>query len=57
MVERGVVYVPEGMKVFPNDVLENLQIGAYSTQPDTATERTVLSFFRARSAAKSSAGS
>jgi branched-chain amino acid transport system ATP-binding protein len=30
IVARGVVYVPEGMKVFPQmSVLENLQIGAY----------------------------
>ncbi|NLI81436.1 MAG: ABC transporter ATP-binding protein [Deltaproteobacteria bacterium] len=30
IVERGVVYVPEGMRVFPEmSVLENLEIGAY----------------------------
>ncbi|MEW6658300.1 MAG: ABC transporter ATP-binding protein [Thermodesulfobacteriota bacterium] len=30
MVRRGVVYVPEGMRVFPGmTVLENLEVGAY----------------------------
>jgi len=30
VVRRGLVYIPEGMKVFPvMDVLENLEIGAY----------------------------
>jgi len=30
MVRRGVIYVPEGMRVFPRmTVLENLEVGAY----------------------------
>jgi branched-chain amino acid transport system ATP-binding protein len=30
MVHRGVIYVPEGMRVFPGmTVLENLEVGAY----------------------------
>ncbi|MCL4503241.1 MAG: ATP-binding cassette domain-containing protein [Deltaproteobacteria bacterium] len=30
MVRRGVIYVPEGMSVFPHmTVLENLEVGAY----------------------------
>jgi len=30
IVRRGIIYVPEGMKVFPRmSVLENLEIGAY----------------------------
>lgn len=30
VVRRGIVYVPEGMKVFPRmSVLENLEVGAY----------------------------
>jgi branched-chain amino acid transport system ATP-binding protein len=30
IVQRGIVYVPEGMKVFPRmTVMENLEIGAY----------------------------
>jgi len=30
MVRRGVIYVPEGMRVFPGmTVLENLEVGAY----------------------------
>jgi branched-chain amino acid transport system ATP-binding protein len=30
MVRRGVIYVPEGMRVFPKmTVLENLEVGAY----------------------------
>ncbi len=30
MVKRGLVYVPEGMRVFPQmSVLENLEVGAY----------------------------
>jgi branched-chain amino acid transport system ATP-binding protein len=30
LVQRGIIYVPEGMKVFPRmTVLENLEIGAY----------------------------
>ncbi|MFZ5447879.1 MAG: ABC transporter ATP-binding protein [Thermodesulfobacteriota bacterium] len=34
MVRRGVVYVPEGMRVFPGmTVLENLEVGAYLVRP------------------------
>ncbi|MFZ2088115.1 MAG: ATP-binding cassette domain-containing protein, partial [Desulfobaccales bacterium] len=30
VVKRGLVYVPEGMRVFPHmSVLENLEVGAY----------------------------
>jgi branched-chain amino acid transport system ATP-binding protein len=33
VVRRGIVYVPEGMKVFPYmSVLENLEIGAYTSK-------------------------
>lgn len=33
VVQRGVVYVPEGMRVFPQmSVLENLEVGAYRKQ-------------------------
>jgi len=33
VVRRGIVYVPEGMKVFPYmSVLENLEIGAYAAK-------------------------
>jgi branched-chain amino acid transport system ATP-binding protein len=33
-VRRGIVYVPEGMSVFPDmSVLENLEIGAYLNRP------------------------
>lgn len=33
VVRRGIVYVPEGMKVFPlMSVLENLEVGAYITR-------------------------
>lgn len=34
MVRRGVIYVPEGMRVFPSmTVLENLEVGAYLVRP------------------------
>jgi len=34
LVRRGIVYVPEGMSVFPDmNVLENLEIGAYLNRP------------------------
>ncbi len=34
LVHRGIVYVPEGMSVFPDmNVLENLEIGAYLNRP------------------------
>ena len=34
LVQRGIVYVPEGMSIFPNmNVLENLEIGAYLNRP------------------------
>jgi branched-chain amino acid transport system ATP-binding protein len=33
VVRRGLVYVPEGMKVFPlMSILENLEVGAYTAQ-------------------------
>jgi branched-chain amino acid transport system ATP-binding protein len=33
IVKRGLVYVPEGMRVFPQmSVLENLEVGAYRTR-------------------------
>lgn len=33
VVKRGLVYVPEGMRVFPHmSVLENLEVGAYRTR-------------------------
>jgi branched-chain amino acid transport system ATP-binding protein len=42
VVRRGLVYVPEGMKVFPHmSVMENLEIGAYLAR-DQQVER--LSF-------------
>lgn len=41
-VRRGIVYVPEGMKVFSDmSVLENLEIGAY-LHPDSVGERLAL---------------
>lgn len=34
IVQRGIVYVPEGMSIFPDmNVLENLEIGAYLNRP------------------------
>lgn len=37
VVQRGVVYVPEGMRVFPQmSVLENLEVGAYCNRPGLA---------------------
>jgi branched-chain amino acid transport system ATP-binding protein len=34
IVRRGLVYVPEGMSVFPDmSVLENLEVGAYLNRP------------------------
>jgi len=47
MVKRGVVYVPEGMKVFPQmSVLENLQIGAYLNRSQIPQrKRTVFELF------------
>jgi len=37
MVRRGLVYVPEGMKVFPHmSVLENLEVGAYLVRDQQA---------------------
>jgi branched-chain amino acid transport system ATP-binding protein len=42
MVRRGVIYVPEGMRVFPTmTVLENLEVGAYQVrrQLKTSLER------------------
>lgn len=34
LVHRGIVYVPEGMSVFPDmSVLENLEIGGYLNRP------------------------
>jgi branched-chain amino acid transport system ATP-binding protein len=34
IVQRGIVYVPEGMSIFPDmSVLENLEIGAYLNRP------------------------
>jgi len=42
VVRRGLVYIPEGMKVFPlMSVLENLEVGAYTAR-DQKTEQ--LSF-------------
>lgn len=33
IVRRGLVYVPEGMKVFPQmNILENLEVGAYTSR-------------------------
>ena len=33
IVRRGLVYVPEGMKVFPHmNILENLEVGAYTSR-------------------------
>lgn len=41
-VRRGIVYVPEGMKVFPDmSVLENLEIGAF-LNPGSIGERMAL---------------
>jgi branched-chain amino acid transport system ATP-binding protein len=37
VVKRGLVYVPEGMRVFPQmSVLENLEVGAYRTRKGMA---------------------
>jgi len=37
VVRRGLVYVPEGMKVFPQmSVMENLEIGAYTARDQQA---------------------
>jgi branched-chain amino acid transport system ATP-binding protein len=37
IVKRGLVYVPEGMRVFPQmSVLENLEVGAYRTRKGRA---------------------
>ena len=37
VVQRGVVYVPEGMRVFPQmSVRENLEVGAYCNRPGLA---------------------
>ena len=42
IVERGVVLVPEGRRVFPNlTVLENLRIGAYLRNDKAAIEKDV----------------
>ncbi|MBU0987907.1 MAG: ABC transporter ATP-binding protein [Proteobacteria bacterium] len=42
VVRRGLVYVPEGMKVFPQmSVLENLEVGAYISR---ARKNSLLSF-------------
>ncbi|MBU0699580.1 MAG: ATP-binding cassette domain-containing protein, partial [Proteobacteria bacterium] len=44
VVRRGLVYVPEGMKVFPYmSILENQEVGAYASR-DQATERLSLVF-------------
>jgi branched-chain amino acid transport system ATP-binding protein len=38
MVRRGLVYVPEGMRVFPEmTVLENLEVGAYLVRRELKT--------------------
>lgn len=37
VVQRGLVYVPEGMRVFPQmSVLENLEVGAYRQRQELA---------------------
>lgn len=36
IVRRGLVYVPEGMRVFPHmKILENLEVGAYTSRENT----------------------
>jgi branched-chain amino acid transport system ATP-binding protein len=46
IVERGVVQVPEGRKIFPSlTVLENLELGSYSAQARAARRRSLERVF------------
>ncbi len=42
IVERGVIHVPEGRRIFPSlTVLENLQLGAYTPKAKLSKEKTL----------------
>ncbi len=59
MVRRGVVYVPEGMRVFPQmTVLENLEVGAYlvRAQMQGSLERVCRIFPELQDRLRSAAG-
>jgi len=46
VVDRGVVHVPEGRKIFPSlTVLENLELGAYSSRARGERPRTLSRVF------------
>jgi len=46
IVEKGIIHVPEGRKIFPSlTVLENLQLGAYTPKAKSKREKTLQEAF------------
>jgi branched-chain amino acid transport system ATP-binding protein len=46
IVEKGIIHVPEGRKIFPSlTVLENLQLGAYTPKAKPKREKTLQEAF------------